>query len=1288
MFNFNSVTSDDVVVSSVDKVNDKAMKLKSFLASKQLSLMPTVSSLCIRSSFGFNFMPDTFWDELAKGTTLYGVDENNQPLTIELTKDLETIPWDEAPMEIVDLAYVAHWYASEMSKVFELLLPEEVAELTGILTGADAEGSTVTIGEFAKFDFAAKAVEVLGRSRVPTRYAFDRVLIGSAQVNTNYTLVALACQVKANAESTAATLQAINNLWRRENNYGAALGSGIPSYQIEKNLILPIGFSSAFLLDEFPWVYPGNGDFEVTAGIQFLLSGVLVAFDKYCMKWMGNSLSAAAMGLAMKPGTARDEDKMTEAKAAAKYLSDKLRSVVKAPADWMYVLTMSDASKTSKLFNRPTQGRKFLRAESELRTPSKVRVTMPDGTHTEQWGIPMLTAYTNSRLAFGSGIAILNPKTMPTGLGYGVQRRTSGKISWMRIPSEMRQKFGSIDAFKAAISSRIEAVIASGESFSRRKAILKIDGRTIIGGPGYNRTTVVIPTAGAPCEFIDTGDDSFEVVISTKMVGRDKCLKLRGDWKKITTLPYKAEFFYEGQPDTTPWQIMLNIEGTKGAGGLMEMFIIAMGGGVIDVASQTITLDVDGRVIDLTDPENELELWKQANKKDITVQMTMALDAWNIIQECAPGDDVWEVPGSRTETHVVVEEKVQVIYGTLPYEIEVSTPREATGAGSYSLAQLVVIANQNAELAQKLYAESSPARATVEGFVGMYLRTDADKAASFNLARFEDREQMRSIVGVLPKTDREIYAHLHCVFPNGVNLGYSLNSTNFIHVKFDIVSRLGVFMGSAAGGVADDILTLVYYCLDKGIDTEKGSATKIGTWAKKVVTGLTGWMAKMGSSSKVMKRLARFYGSVHVKIKASYDPVLEPSKLHPLPKVVFHPDDEALLLLAQGADSKFDSAYLDADGKFDPWLLDGTLMGVTRTPMPFMGVFELVISELGHISHATVLPHLFAMLTEGDFDGDDVSLINLDLRGVTYEDALEMNNSVFGFGGYELVYGKDKTNWPYAAFCSYEDKWGKKNLVGFTKLITEIDVVEYALGAYHVQAHYRAAVGISYGFAFILSVRCADMMYAINKGSLNPEAVTVLKDYQDAAVVAWRLCYEGFGLSGYSPKAKMIFELIAQASWGKSHVSKKVLSEKYGLYEFVKGKDIEIISELVKLLGIEHLPNARTVVNNIIWAEQVRAGVGRLERGKKVAANIIKQSAVYGCLRRVDQGSDPAGLAELDNEADDENPSRSTFTYVEAHGLTKFLHSPWMKELAEKGTYVHRSLNRKAKALADAEQFI
>jgi hypothetical protein len=290
------------------------------------------------------------------------------------------------------------------------------------------------------------------------------------------------------------------------------------------------------------------------------------------------------------------------------------------------------------------------------------------------------------------------------------------------------------------------------------------------------------------------------------------------------------------------------------------------------------------------------------------------------------------------------------------------------------------------------------------------------------------------------------------------------------------------------------------------------------------------------------------------------------------------------------------------------------------------------------------------MSINGDNRLDGIALINLSkgaLR-INLEEANAINGSLMGIAGYRHLYGD---NVPFADFMSAKDKHGKKDPAAKVAMLATsiknpdsaneelIALTPEVLGdfASRVANHYKSNVGVGYGICSKLVFNAADV------AAKGPSAE--LNILTEACLIAWRLLYEGLGLSGYSREAYNVFDIINKASVDTKALQVALIGQSVEVV--FEDKTVWTTRDLC-VSGAEILSQAAPfssldlnvgVYTAIIAARTTTRTIAKLEGFGKEPSTwwtaVIPSSIKYGTLRRISQGDDRvAELYSIEEEAE------------------------------------------------------
>ena len=1064
-----------------------------------------------------------------------------------------------------------------------------------------------------------------------SRVANNLVKVGGKDYSGRVALVALCMKVAYNATGARAILNEVTNLWREDINYGAQPKVGEAAYEVNRGITRSIVFKpwdKAFPFLQVENVSLAPSDLELS-----LKAGIIAAPDKCNTKWIAVGKGAKAMFLGLKDGK---------------------------------IYSIHDFSKPTKIYNRPPSSSKYTRAEVVGRRDSLLRVDLGDGSYSCGGGLYLRTAFTNSRFGFGSGVAAIRRDLE---FEYTVPKTITKEFHVLRIPSSVRALMAAdLDDAVSKLMEVIEGKIekAKGQVYAPGNPIISImQGKYCIVKNESCAQDIRVLGGTVTRNGIEGRADSVTIRLETEMVGCDTALKLRGLGKKLTTLPYDIDGLSQ------PWDIILNNETTKGWPALIEMFCIEMGGCTYNPEGALLTIDSTGEVIDLMTETNTFTKWACASYNMEVISFNMARDLWESIAPVVSNVDINVI--DVNDTTVRIEETVEVIYGYLPYDIEIATPRESVAFSKMTMEQIGIVALQHRPWGEALMSEVK--YDDVIAMVNMI--TSKDCPNCINISTTEGRDHLRDIIGVVnnyvsdtkPGSDRALLNRFTAVYPNGVDLIAENNGNETsLHINGKALSAFGTFSGASATGIMLDLLTLLAYVTDEGIENQSGLDSKIYSMTSKVSRGLRSWCNTMVQSKGVMKRMARAGDMVVGKVKTSYSPLLH--SLDGVPVILMHPNCPMVCMLD---------------------IKEGQIIGVQRTPMGFVLCGRVKFSNTdAFIAHYTINPLLWHAVNEGDADGDQCGSINGHKYGIDADIAIAINNSLMGMGGYFYCYEAD--NLPFFAFMSYEDKIGKKSLTTWAKAVaTAIPVDQYAVDAAQVHIHYKFAVGVGYGICSVLAFQAWDSMY---------RASGVDTDAVKACVIAWRYIYESIGLGGYTPDSKIFMDTLLQAAhaWAGNVLMIKSLED--GLYYSANSTKLTAADKnsnnnpgvypahVIASLLPAKLAKEASVIYHLIKARARTLTYGALERGNFTRERLVMSAAIFGAFRRTGQGYDPVAPMTADDAAgygaDDIVPV-SVFHMIDEYQLANHVKNPQLKQLLEIATAVHLDLGDYKLELAEAE---
>lgn len=973
-------------------------------------------------------------------------------------------------------------------------------------------------------------------------------------------------------------------------------------------------------------------------------------------------------------------------------------------------------------------------------------------TSVAQYGFKAASIISNSSCAFGmsSGVCGIHPQAK---IKAKVVKSDLVILPYDRLPKKLRHHFeagkgaeyGKQQFFEWA-KTKLDEVVQSGKVFNYGDTILglKMEGtinKTFLKHKAFNQPYRVIgykdtnPFKGKG--FANYKSETLKLKVMYEMEVESQWWKLRNDGIKATTCPIELAFYSEA--DSTEqldikWDIFLPMEAIKGRLATLIAYANKHEGGELSLKDGGITM-ADGTFIPLLEKHSAVYEWlkgKTTGKgavKTVWVEFEMA-KAEYLVMIAARGEHEDLVVVSEDDTSVVLREKTQILESELLYEVEVSTPRENSGNTALTLETGASIALQSRKLAEALNKESQQARNAVKGLLEM-LNRKPEGVPVIDIGKASVREALNKTVGEIQGlSDSQIINKYKEAYPKGVVFEATSTNTSAkksVYLNFDTIRSMSTFIGGSAEGVGEDIVTFLCYLNAPG---EGNVDTKVYSKISLVYSSIKGWATSMIESKSIMKRMARLQGAKALKVRTAPWKMLHHNPGE-LPKIALNPNDDVVKLLCSNATGDTYSRYTDIIPYCDlntqeersyflfiPNKFAGEIVTIGRAPMVMQTACEVILTEQVDIAHCVVLPSIWAPSNEGDTDGDGIVLLNAGIKGVTYSEALKMNEDLMSMNGYRLVYGADPSGWPCAEFCGYSDKWGKKALYWedetkeakyLTPYIGEMKQEIYEGYGLNVPAHYLTAVGIAYNICVVLTHKAVNLQYEIwskqDAGGPLGNLEGQLRLVKMAMAVAWRCLYEGLGLGGFSPEATRFYAILRVAAFQPVFVDKEIDGQlapsfadknkpnqvKKDCYEALTylGNDLD------KRGGLSHLDKdgkntlPKGIMEQIVKACKTSFNWTAIERGKdrvgKMSKLEVLEAVLYGCLRRAGQGLDPAGQLALesrgdeDSEVDEDGESVTPESLMQKAiklNIWQYEHCPWIADVIQTATNLHVQANK------------
>ena len=212
-----------------------------------------------------------------------------------------------------------------------------------------------------------------------------------------------------------------------------------------------------------------------------------------------------------------------------------------------------------------------------------------------------------------------------------------------------------------------------------------------------------------------------------------------------------------------------------------------------------------------------------------------------------------------------------------------------------------------------------------------------------------------------------------------------------------------------------------------------------------------------------------------------------------------------------------------------------------------------------------------------------------------------------------------------------------------------------------------------------------------------PEGAAKQQSLVGACVIAWRLIYEGGGLSGYSKKNEKLFSFLALASMALKDDMVAVTEDGLykSLYQAKKAgilqscKTVSMASAMNKVmndaLDCTELPAAalKDLAYGAAFYNAYRSIERKGEEGNKLFfvpgydAKVRESSKLFGCLRRLGQGSDPVEVQVGEEQlANIEGMPKSLVADMRTSKTKNALFNPKMKELVALATELYSEVSK------------
>lgn len=834
---------------------------------------------------------------------LVGVDQEGNPAEVRFCK--QDCPAADAEVEGYALTNAYEFYARCLAYATKDLTPAEKSQFFALAFKGVGRRFKVSedsvIFHDVEFDFA-KGVVITRTQHKATNPSF---LIDGHEFTGAHGvfLLALTCYGKSDKAVNTIVNNAVN-LFKRNENYGAATDKADLAYNVYHNLQLPVKISKSHS-SKFPFFTIASAKLNDEKLSEVLASGGMAIVDKYNMKWLAKGVAAEAVLVGRSGDT---------------------------------IINLNDANKPTKVYNRPASN-KYLFAAVEGRCNSHFAVALSNGEKSYSAGAKLRTVWSNSRFGHGSGVSVINPEF---GFNYTVAKSLKGVFNILTLPAAARAG-KTYEEVSSVVCSHINAMILGciGKSYEPGASIIELacagTSKAIITN---NQKGVALRVKGGRATISSAFE--IDVKLDVEIVGtHEQYVKLRGIGKKATTLPYKVDGI------DAPWDILLNIEAVKGWPALIEMYCNSFNKDCYYNSNTGILTTPEGEV-DFTQTENAFTRWATETCKETVISFEMARSSYEDLRSVIDGYDDVEVVDNGDIDRVIIRERVQYIIGDVHFDVEVSTPKESISTTEFTLEAASGILIQDKALGEALMSGLVSKVSSTESLVNSFL-TVGGKLPTFNVSTQAGRNGISRHIsrGTGFANHRQILKELCKAFPNGLVIEYATrDGVKGFEVHPRALATFGGFTsnGSATREVAE-VIDLVYFISD-AIGGESSVDVAIVELCYNTARTLARWAENLVKSKSAMKKFTRSGKLLGGKVRTTYSPLT--NNVNGLPVVVVNPNGP----IARGLG-------LDRNTIF------GQIVGITRTPMPFMTACFVRLDDACPVGHVLVSPKVWHAANEG-----------------------------------------------------------------------------------------------------------------------------------------------------------------------------------------------------------------------------------------------------------------------------------------------------------------------------------
>lgn len=787
------------------------------------------------------------------------------------------------------------------------------------------------------------------------------------------------------------------------------------------------------------------------------------------------------------------------------------------------------------------------------------------------------------------------------------------------------------EVFKGMIGELIDPKV--GETFAKKNQVMFKGLGVTVRQTKLNQPLTLLSYSLEDAPF---APGAIQVNLKFTMELDSAWKKVRGFGLKATLVPCSAQrVVFEGlDPDFAV--VIHSMSGLKGKPLDLVAFSHAIGGADINTREGVVvprTGKWAGKAFDISKTDSVVDQWRNAKAQTVVVHFDYARAEWEFIKSVDIAEGVWGTPdydvlvvNDVDENTVRISARIEVLIAEMPLNVEVSLPEESSGKTQLTPEMLSVLTLQNRTIGEAINKLGAAKRNSLVKVLKMF-KGNAPKGTPN--CDIQGEEFLSSIQDLVKDgaNDRDVLKAYEQRFPQGAVFNTGGHQSQYsLYLDFSAIQGIATYIGGSGEGVGHSIAEFLRQ-LPMNLKMV-GSESQIHANFALLCSSVNAWFKVQLESKNLKKKLVSSlkgtaFGS-KVRTIALGELSHEGQAPNCLPKIGVNPKDDLLHEMAVNPlTGQIAERFLDADGNFNPYLMNGEYVTCFRTPMPMQGACELVVTPKMGVGHLGLLMHIWAFFNEGDSDGDGIAVIpafhHLDNAGITdptvrRQMMLDMNKHAMGMGGYILAYGRDVLSLPCAEFCSFKDAWTKKKIIVLSgseaqKVQVKKGILPYARNKAvsewidtvgQVSNHYFNGVSTSYNISVVAINDAIDLQYKLwnlpttampeERDLLNKQLTLALR----TCAISWRLLYEGLGLAGYSEGASKWFKLFNIASSGTHYVEGP-----FGPKPMTSGTKpedgLKITTALAEGAGFDHRKDAHVIAGALTRISEVLADARALE---------------------------------------------------------------------------------------------